>query len=100
MQLGHVFIPRETMGVGLVDKVCSKDMMDEECWKALEPFLTVSPESQATMKLLLRADLINIDNFLKSREEDMNNMVNFILKESVQSNLGKFMEQLKSKAKS
>jgi 3,2-trans-enoyl-CoA isomerase len=97
LQRGHVFTPQEALGVGLVDKVCSKDMMDEECWKALEPFLTVSAESQATMKLSLRADLI--DNFLRSREEDMNNMVNFILKDSVQSNLGNYMEQLKSKAK-
>ena len=97
LQLGHVFTPREAMGVGLVDKVCSKDMMDEECWKALEPFLTVSAESRATMKLSLRSNLI--DDFLGSREEDMNNMIDFILKDSVQSNLGKYMEQLKSKAK-
>lgn len=65
--------------------------------EALDPFLTVSAESRATMKLSLRVDLIN--NFLQSREEDMNNFVNFILKESVQSSLGKYMEQLKSKAK-
>ena len=97
LQLGHVFTPREAMSVGLVDKVCSKDMMDEECWKALEPFLTVSAESRATMKLSLRSNLI--DDFLGSREEDMNNMIDFILKDSVQSNLGKYMEQLKSKAK-
>lgn len=97
LQLGRVFTPSEAVGVGLVDKVCPKDMMDEECWKALEPFLTVSAESRATMKLSLRADLI--DTFLRSREEDMNNFVDFILKESVQSNLGKYMEQLKSKAK-
>lgn len=97
LQQGRVFTPKEATSVGLVDKVCSKDMMDEECWKALEPFLTVSAESRATMKLSLRVDLI--DNFLKSREEDMDNFVNFILKESVQNNLGKYMEQLRSKAK-
>ena len=97
LQQGRVFTPKEATSVGLVDKVCSKDMMDEECWKALEPFLTVSAESRATMKLSLRVDLI--DNFLKSREEDMDNFVNFILKESVQNNLDKYMEQLRSKAK-
>ena len=97
LQQGHVFTPSEAMGLGLVDRVCPKDTMDEECWKALDPFLTVSAESRATMKLSLRMDLIN--NFLQSREEDMNNFVNFILKESVQSNLGKYMEQLKSKTK-
>ena len=97
LQQGRVFTPSEAMGVGLVDRVCPKDTMDEECWKALDPFLTVSAESRATMKLSLRMDLIN--NFLQSREEDMNNFVNFILKESVQSNLGKYMEQLKSKTK-
>ena len=97
LQQGRVFTPREAIGVGLVDKVCSRDMIDEECWTALEPFLTVSAESRATMKLSLRADLI--DNFLRSREEDMNNFVDFILKDSVQNNLGKFMEQLKSKQK-
>ena len=97
LQQGRVFTPSEAMSVGLVDRVCPKDTMDEECWKALDPFLTVSAESRATMKLSLRMDLIN--NFLQSREEDMNNFVNFILKESVQSSLGKYMEQLKSKTK-
>lgn len=97
LQQGCVFTPREAITVGLVDKVCSRDMMDEECWTALEPFLTVSAESRATMKLSLRADLI--DSFLRSREEDVDNFVNFILRDSVQNNLGKYMEQLKSKAK-
>ena len=97
LQQGRVFTPREAMHVGLVDEICTKDTLDAECWKALEPLLSVSAESRATMKLSLRGDLIN--NFLRLREEDMNNFLNFILQESVQSNLGKYMEQLKSKAK-
>lgn len=95
LQHGRVFTPREAKDIGLVDKVCSKDELDAECWKALEPFLLVSAESRATMKLSLRADLI--DAFLRSRDDDMDKFVSFILRDSVQSNLRKFIEQLKSK---
>ena len=93
LQVGRVFTPGEALGIGLVDKVCSSDKLDTECWKALQPFLIVSAESRAKMKLSLRADLI--DNFYTSREEDVDNFVSFILRDSVQQNLGKFIKQLK-----
>ena len=96
LQLGRVFTPQEALAIGLVDKVCTKDGLDTECWKALEPFLHVSAESRATMKLSLRADLIN--DFLRSREVDMDKFVSFILRDSVQDNLGKYIEKLKSKS--
>ena len=83
------------MNVGLVDEVCTKDVLDAECWKALEPFLCVSAESRATMKLSLREDIV--DNFLRTRDEDMDKFVSFILQESVQNNLGSYMEQLKNR---
>lgn len=95
LQLGHVFTPREAMAVGLVDRICTLNTLDIECWEALEPFLHVSAESRATMKLSLRADLI--DEFLKSRAVDMDKFVSFILRDSVQNRLGKYIEQLKSK---
>ena len=97
LQLGRVFTPKDAMTVGLVDKVCTKDSLDTECWKSVEPFLHVSAESRATMKLSLRGDLI--ESFLKSREEDLDFFVSFILRDSVQDNLSKYIQQLKSRTR-
>lgn len=95
LQIGRVFTPREAIAIGLVDKICTKNTLDSECWEALKPFLHVSAESRATMKLSLRADLI--EEFLKSRIVDMDKFVSFILRDSVQNRLGKYIEQLKNK---
>lgn len=97
LQIGCVFTPKEAKAVGLIDQICTKDRLDAECLKALEPFLVVSAESRARMKRTLRADII--DSFLKSRERDTEDFVSFILRDSVQERLGKFIEQLERKSR-
>lgn len=95
LQQGLLFKPEEAHRAGLVDKLCRSESLREEALVALEPYLAVSPLSRATMKLSLRGDLI--DKFLRSRTEDEDKFVGFLLQDSVQKSLGDYIHKLKSK---
>ena len=95
LQQGLVFPPEEAQAIGLVDEVCSLEQLTQNCTKALQPFLDVSHEARAKMKLSLRGELIEM--FRQSRDRDLENFVSFILSESVQSKLGEYIELLKRK---
>ena len=95
LQQGMVFTPFEAQSVGLVDKVCHPKDLESECKKALLPFLEVSQDSRSVMKASLREDLLR--SYLQSTEEDMENFVSFVLSDSVQNQLGKYIEKLKRK---
>ena len=95
LQQGLLFKPEEALKMGLVDRVCKGERLAEESLSALEPYLSVSPLSRATMKLSLRGELI--DRFVRTRTEDMEKFVGFVLQDSVQKNLGDYIQKLKSK---
>ena len=97
LQQGLLFSPEEAVRVGLVDKVCKAERLSEEALGALLPYLAVSQPSRATMKLSLRGDLI--DKFVRSRAEDMDKFVSFVMQDSVQKSLGAYIQGLKGKSK-
>ena len=95
LQIGRTFLPNEAVGVGLIDQVCTKKKADETCSQVLTQYLSVSQESRSTMKQYLRAGLIK--EFEHYREADMNQMVDYIMSPTVQSQLGHFIQKLKQK---
>lgn len=95
LQIGKTFSPDEAMRVGLLDQVCSAELAHDTCLQILAQYLTVSTESRRTMKKYLRAELI--EGFEKSRDTDMCNMVDYMMKVSVQKNIGDYIQQLKVK---
>ena len=95
LQQGLLFKPEEAQRAGLLDKVCKSERLHEEALAALEPFLTVSQLSRATMKLSLRGDLI--DRFVRSRTEDEDKFVGFVMQDSVQKSLGDYIQKLRSR---
>lgn len=96
LQQGKAFIPEEARKVGLVDEICAPELLQTKCTEALQPYLNTFPEARAHMKLSLRAKLI--DEFLQSRDEDMDKFVSFVLRDSVQNQLGSYVQKLKSKS--
>ena len=92
LQQGRVFSPKEAQAIGLVDEVCSPEQLSQRCTEALKPFLDVSHEARAEMKLSLRGELI--EKFLQNRDGDLEHFVSFILSESVQSKLAEFIKRL------
>ena len=95
LQQGLLFKPEEAVKVGLVDQVCKSERLHVEALSALEPFLAVSQLSRATMKLSLRGDLI--DRFVRSRTDDEDRFVGFVMQDSVQKSLGDYIQKLKSR---
>lgn len=95
LQCGKVFTPRNAQAIGLIDEVCPLDNLEVNSVQAITPFLSVSQEARAVMKQSLRAELVS--SFLETRDKDREDFVNFILRDSVQRNLQKYIENLKSK---
>lgn len=95
LQVGRTFSPDEAVQIGLVDEVCSNKQTVDVCLQALSPYLSVSQESRRTMKQYFRAELV--DGFDAMRLKDKDNFLDYVLKESVQKQLGVYIEQLKKK---
>jgi 3,2-trans-enoyl-CoA isomerase len=95
LQIGRTFSPEEAVQVGLVDNICSSGNGADACLQALNPFLSVSQESRQRMKQYFRAELI--DSFNVKRFEDKEDFLDFVLKESVQEQLGVYIQQLNKK---
>lgn len=95
IQVGKTFSPDEAVQVGLVDEVCSDDQSSHACQKALSLYLSVSQESRQTMKRYLRADLI--DGFEAKRIQDKENFLDYVMRDSVQKQLGIYIQQLKGR---
>ena len=96
LQQGRTFIPEEARKIGLVDEVCAPELLQTKCTEALLQYLNTFHEARAQMKLSLRAKLI--DEFLQSRDEDMDKFVSFVLRDSVQNQLGSYVQKLKNKS--
>ena len=93
LQVGKTFSPDEAVQVGLVDEVCSDDQGSNACLQALSSYLSVSQQSRQTMKRYLRAELI--DDFDSKRVKDRDNFLDYVMRDSVQEQLGIYIQQLK-----
>ena len=93
LQQGTVFEPNEAKKVGLVDEVIGEgEDIVAAAIESLKPFLRVSQKSRAEMKLSLRNGLIA--DFKSSRERETEHFISFVLEDSVQNALGKYIAQL------
>lgn len=96
LQTSHTFSPDEAARVGLIDEVCSEEVAHDTCMQVLSRYLAVSQESRSTMKQYLRAELVR--EFEQSRDSDTHQFVDYVMKSSVQSKLGDYIQTLKRKA--
>ncbi len=95
LQQGKAFTPNEALSVGLVDEVCPPAELEEKCYRALRPFLVVSQQARARMAYYLREELL--EQFVATREQDMERFVEFMMRDSVQDGIKKQIELLKKK---
>lgn len=95
LQCGHVFTPLDAKVVGLVDKVCPPEELEATSIEAIKPYLSVSKEARAVMKQSLRAELA--EKFLQRKDKDREDFVSYMLRDSVQKNLKKYIDSIKAK---
>lgn len=93
LQRGRIFTPEDALEIGLVDDICAPEQLETKCREALQPFLEVFQESRTEMKLSLRSDLIK--SFQLTRDEDMDRFVSYVLRDSVQTQLGAYITAIK-----
>lgn len=95
LQQGTAFTPREAQTIGLVDEIYSGDNLVRHCLeKVLPPYLNVFQEARAGMKLSLRASLIA--EFERTRDEETDSFVNYVMQPSVQQAIADYMERFKA----
>lgn len=85
LQRGQVFPPDQALKLGLVDDTCKAEDLDEQCKKALLPYLETCHDTRTAIKLALRQELI--DSYHQLEEEDTEKFVQFTLRESTQKTL-------------
>lgn len=83
LQVGRTFTPDEAIKVGLIDQICTSERSGDACFQAINSYLSVSQESRRTMKQYFRSELIDSSYMMKD-----DSFVNYVMRESVQKQLG------------
>lgn len=91
IQTGQTFSPEEALEVGLLDRLSAPELAREECLNVLQSYLSVSQESRVTMKQYMKADFIN--DFERTRQQDLANFVEYVMRDSVQTNIGNYLKK-------
>lgn len=90
LQTSQTFSPEEALKISLLDSLSAPESADADCINVLKSYLSVSQESRSTMKHYLRAEFIS--DFDVSRQNDLTNFVDYVMRDSVQQNIGNFLQ--------
>ena len=91
LQTGQTFSPEEAVKVGMLDSLSLPESADADCLNILNTFLSVSQESRQTIKHYLRSDFIR--DFESSRQKDLTTFVDYVMRDSVQQNIGNYLKR-------
>merc|ERR1711982_96877 len=107
LSLGQTFTPEEALQIGLVDELIQQhnnnkdDDDDFVLKKAYEQALywsNIPNQAPIASKLNIRQKFINNNEYF-NQEEDLDYFCKFILQDSVQENIGKYIQSLKKQQK-
>lgn len=94
---GYVFNPDEALQIGLVDDICERDNVLHKANEQAKIWSKIPQEARIASKLSLRQKYV--DQFMSTRDEDVEFFCNFIQQDIVQENIGKYIQSLKMKKK-
>ncbi|KAF6023865.1 ECI1 [Bugula neritina] len=97
LQLGKLYSPQEAVAVGLVDQVVPLESVAATVESTMAQWLKIPSHARHLSKLQLRQP--TLDRLLHTRQEDIDNFVSFITKESIQKSLGMYLAALKQRSK-
>ncbi|XP_021267463.1 enoyl-CoA delta isomerase 1, mitochondrial [Numida meleagris] len=95
LQLGLLHSVTEAHQIGLVDEVVPEEKLQEKAVAVMAQWLALPDHAHQHNKSMMRKAVL--DHMLAHREEDIQNFVSFISKDSIQKSLSRYMEMLKKK---
>ncbi|XP_061848830.1 enoyl-CoA delta isomerase 1, mitochondrial [Colius striatus] len=95
LQLGYLFPAPEAQRFGLVDELVPEEKLQEKAAAVMAQWLALPDHARQLTKAMMRKALL--DRLLAHREEDVQNFVSFVSKDSIQKSLRMYMEMLRKK---
>ncbi|NXL29732.1 ECI1 isomerase, partial [Glaucidium brasilianum] len=95
LQLGSLHSAAEALRLGIVDELVPEVKLQEKAAAVMAQWLALPDHARQLTKSMMRKAVL--DRLVAHREEDVQNFVNFISKESIQKSLRMYMEMLKKK---
>ena len=92
---GTIFKPMDALQIGLVDQVIVNDDIMKKAREQAIIYSKISNEARVVSKLNLRQKYV--DEFWRSRDEDLNFFCKFLLNDQVQETIGLYLQSLKKK---
>ena len=97
LQLGYLYSVEEALKVGLVDKAVPKDQVVSAAEEELSKWIAIPDYARELTKLAMNKE--NINKLPSRRDEDIANFVDYISRDSIQKNIGAYLEGLKQRTK-
>ncbi|XP_075371254.1 enoyl-CoA delta isomerase 1, mitochondrial [Mycteria americana] len=95
LQLGSLHTAPEAHRVGLVDELVPEEKLQEKAAAVMAQWLALPDHARQLTKSMMRKAVL--DRLVAHREEDIQNFISFISKESIQKSLRMYMEMLKKR---
>ncbi|KFP07919.1 hypothetical protein N300_06824, partial [Calypte anna] len=95
LQLGSLYPAPEALRLGLVDELVPEEKLQEKAAAVMAQWLALPDHARQLTKSMMRKAVL--DRLAAHREEDVQNFISFISKESIQKSLRMYMEMLKKK---
>ncbi|NXD77984.1 ECI1 isomerase, partial [Halcyon senegalensis] len=95
LQLGSLHTAPEAHRIGLVDELVPEEKLQEKAVAVMAQWLALPDHARQLTKSMMRKAVL--DRLVAHREEDIQNFISFISKESIQKSLRMYMEMLKKK---
>ncbi|XP_064318120.1 enoyl-CoA delta isomerase 1, mitochondrial [Phalacrocorax carbo] len=95
LQLGSLYPAPEAHRFGLVDELVPEEKLQEKAAAVMAQWLALPDHARQLTKSMMRKAVL--DRLVAHREEDIQNFISFISKESIQKSLRMYMEMLKKK---
>ncbi|XP_054098411.1 enoyl-CoA delta isomerase 1, mitochondrial isoform X2 [Callithrix jacchus] len=95
LQLGLLFPPAQALQVGIVDQVVPEEQVQSMALSAIAQWLAIPDHARQLTKAMMRK--ATASRLITHRDEDVQNFVSFVSRDSIQKSLQLYLERLKQK---
>nr|XP_039334047.1 enoyl-CoA delta isomerase 1, mitochondrial [Saimiri boliviensis boliviensis] len=95
LQLGLLFPPAQALQVGIVDQVVPEERVQSVALSVIAQWMAIPDHARQLTKAMMRK--ATASRLITHRDEDVQNFVSFISRDSIQKSLQLYLERLKQK---